>query len=128
MPAAQYLKKVAADAADQAADQHDERQLRVVDAERVVKFLDRERRIRVDAAVALGLRAVRRRDERVRIVELGHQAVDRRQCASPPRQASLRSSSTRAAGSSVRISKIEIIGRKRRNRNSSVRNRPIVPK
>ena len=38
-----------------------------------------------------------------------------------------RSSSTFASGSSVRISKIEIIGRKRMNRNSSVRNRPIVP-
>ena len=37
------------------------------------------------------------------------------------------SSSTFASGSIVRISKIEIIGRKRRNRNSSVRNSPIVP-
>ena len=94
------------------------------DAERFVQLLDRERRVRVHAAVALVMRAVRRRDERVRIVELRHQAVDQR-IASPsdPRT----SSSTFASGRIVRISKIEIIGRKRRNRNSSARNRPIVP-
>ena len=40
-------------------------------------------------AVALGVRAVRRRDERVRIVELGHQAVNRRRCASPSLSASV---------------------------------------
>ncbi len=34
---------------------------------------------------------------------------------------------TCACGSSVRISKIEMTGRKRMNRNSSVRNRPIEP-
>ena len=37
------------------------------------------------------------------------------------------SCSTLASGTSVRISKIEIIGRKRTNRNNSVRNNPIVP-
>src|SRR5579885_2608365 len=38
-----------------------------------------------------------------------------------------RSSSTCASGTIVRISAMEIIGRKRKNRNSSARNRPIVP-
>jgi hypothetical protein len=33
----------------------------------------------------------------------------------------------RPAGTSVRISKMEIIGRTRMNRKSSVRNRPMVP-
>src|ERR1041385_3917231 len=36
-------------------------------------------------------------------------------------------SSTSAAGRIVRISKIEIIGRKRMNRNSSAKKNPIVP-
>ena len=39
----------------------------------------------------------------------------------------LRSSDTLASGSMVRISAMEIIGRKRTNRNSSEKNRPIVP-
>src|SRR5438067_1777090 len=42
-------------------------------------------------------------------------------------QITRRSSSTFASGRMVRISKIEIIGRNRRNRNSSDRNNPIVP-
>jgi len=35
---------------------------------------------------------------------------------------------TSACGNIVRISKIEIIGKKRRNRNSKLMKRPIVPK
>src|SRR5476649_1165778 len=113
------LQRVAADAADQAANQHDERQTRVVRAERVVQFLDRERLVRVHAPVAFLVRALRRRHQRRGILELGHQAVD---------HGRLHSSPTLAPGRIVRISKIEIIGRKRRNRNSSDRNRPIVPR
>jgi hypothetical protein len=44
--------------------------------QRVVQFLDRERRVRVHPAIALVMRAQRRLDERVRIVELRHQPVD----------------------------------------------------
>ena len=36
-------------------------------------------------------------------------------------------SSTSASGKIVRISKIEIIGRKRMNKNNSVKKKPIVP-
>src|SRR3954471_12481668 len=83
-----------------------------------MQLLDRERRVRVHAAVAFAVRLLGRRHQRRRILELGHQPVDHR---------GLHSSPTLASGRMVRISKIEIIGRKRRNRNSSDRNRPMVP-
>ena len=91
--------------------------------ERVVQLLDRERRVRVHAAIALVMRAVGRRDERGRIVELGHQAVhdDRVATSSPPfidlrfrqdRRASRRSrSSAGSAGTGT----------------AATTNRPIVP-
>ena len=104
--------------------EHDQRQPRVARAERFVQLLDRKRRVRVHAAVALVVRALGRRDQRGRIVELGHQAVDRELGST----SLIQSSSTFASGRIVRISKIEIIGRKRRNRNNSERNRPIVPR
>src|SRR5262249_34663013 len=54
------------------------------------------------------------------VVELGHEAVDRR----PPHACSSFSCSS---ATSVRISKMEIMGRKRMKSRKSVRNRPIVP-
>src|SRR5207244_13086494 len=59
-----------------------------------------------------------RLDQRGRVVELGHQTVDDASLHSP----------TFASGRIVRISKIEIMGRKRKKRNRRETNRPIVPR
>ena len=112
------LEQEAAQAAHETADEHDERQPAVVRAHGFVQFLDRKRRIGIHAPVPLGARLRRRRHQRTGIVELRHQTVK------PARH---HSGSTLASGSIERISKIEIIGRKRRNRNSRARNSPIVP-
>src|SRR5215475_82999 len=88
---------------------------------RLGELLDRKGRVAVEGAVAGRVGLVRRSDQLVRIAELGQQAVDGRMLVHPT------SSFTSASGSSVRISKMEIIGRTRTNRNSSVTNRPIVP-
>ncbi len=72
------LHEVAADAAEDAAQQHEERQDRPLDAERLGQLLHREGRVRVDARVAGVARARGRRDQRARAVELGEQAPDRR--------------------------------------------------
>src|ERR1035437_7368395 len=58
------------------ADQHEERHPRVVEVERLVQLLDREGRIGVELAVPLLVGTPARRHERVRVVELGHQAVE----------------------------------------------------
>ena len=72
------LEAVAARAAEDAADQHDQRQRVPLEAERVVQLLDRKGRIRVHRGVAFEARAIGRHDEIRRVVEFGHQAVERR--------------------------------------------------
>jgi hypothetical protein len=87
----------------------------------------------------------RRRNEIGRIFKLGHHAIQGRRVTAMPREGLMSRcdwllesatvaihpsptySSTSASGRIVRISKIEIIGRKRINRNSSVKKNPIVP-
>ena len=69
------LQRVTGDRADESPDEHDERQPRGRQAERFVQLLDRKRRIGVHAPVALEPRVLRRRDEGIRILELGHQAI-----------------------------------------------------
>src|SRR5262249_40499052 len=65
---------------------------------------------------------VRRGENLGRRIELRHQAVEARNVIE------LHAASFgRAPGSSVRISKIEIIGKKRMNRNMSDMKKPIVP-
>src|SRR5262249_21078279 len=113
------LQAISAQAACEAAQEHDQRQTCMAAPERLVQLLNRERRVRVQPAVAMLVRAARRRDKGCWLVELRHHAVDRRCLHS--------TASTLASGRMVRISKIEIIGKNLRNRNSSVRNRPIVP-
>src|SRR5262245_21403349 len=97
--------------------------MRVVHVQRLVQFLNRYRRVRVHFPVPLVVRSTRGFDQNRRRVELGHQAVDGRPTGWFHRAVP----SGFASGTSVRISKIEIIGRKRRNRNSSARNKPMVP-
>ena len=87
----------------------------------------------------------RRRNKIGWIFKLGNHTIQRRRMAAMPREGLMARcdwllefatvaihpsptySSTSASGSIVRISKIEIIGRKRINRNSSVKKKPIVP-
>ena len=85
------------------------------------QLFDGEGRVGVHAAITCFMGAPRRGHQRLRIVELGEQTVDGRSALMrlPP--------CTCASGSSVRISKIEIIGKKRMNKNKRHRNRPIVP-
>src|SRR6185436_10380117 len=112
------LKEEAAQTAGDPADEHDERKTARRIAERMLELGNRERRVRVHAPVPRVPRALGGVDERRRVGELRHQPVDVPVC---------RHQSTFASGSIERISKIEIIGRKRTNRNSSARNSPIVP-
>src|SRR5207244_12550265 len=108
-------------ATDQASNQNQQRQADVMMAYRVGELFDRIWRIRVHLSISGFPLAARGGDQRGRILELGHQTVDRR-------LAHLASSATSACGKMVRISKMEIIGRKRMNRNSKLRNSPNVPR
>src|SRR5262249_38076256 len=83
---------------------------------------DRKRRISIHPAISFAVRALSGGEKRLRVFELGQQPMNR-----PGPQMTLRSSSSFASGKMVRISKIEIIGRKRRNKNSSAKNSPIGP-
>ena len=97
----------------------------VVRVERIDQLVDRERRVGVHVPVAFLVRLPRRQDQARRVGELGHQAVDFRSCwrgcvgahdQSAPNDTSKSStvgscfSLTFASGTSVRTSKIEIIG------------------
>ena len=113
-------ERVAGQAAEDPAAEHDGRQLAVVDVERLGERLDRVRRVRVELREAFLARAPRRVHERGRVFELGHQAVD-------PGAAHSSASRTFASGRIARISKIEIIGRMRMKRKSSAMKRPMVP-
>src|SRR5690606_42037672 len=110
--------------------EHELRDERLAEPDRLGQAVNREGRIRV------GLREARLAGTRGGIeqllgrVELGQQAVQHRGvgrlahgCASSSEALAF----TCDSGSSVRISKMEIIGSTRTNRNISVRNRPIVP-
>src|SRR5579864_3623668 len=89
-------------------------------SERFVHFFNGKRRICVHLPVALFPRVPGRSRHRRRTIKLGHQAVNRKSHFSTP-------SMTSASGSSVRTSKIEIIGSERMNRKNRKKNRPIVP-
>src|SRR4051812_1495671 len=98
----------------------------MVRSQRLGELLDRKGRIGVHAAIAGLVGAVRRGHQGRRVLELGDQAVGVAG-VHMTRRSSRTSSSTLADGRMVRISKIEIIGRKRRNNSSSATNSPIVP-
>ena len=114
------LQQVPGEPADDAAQQHDQRQLVVVQMERIGQLLDGERRVGIQLAIAFFACGARGRHQGGGSFELGHQSVDRLDQLST-------SSSTLAAGSSVRTSKMEIIGRRRMKRKNRNRNRPMVP-
>src|SRR5262245_18256170 len=91
--------------------------------EQLAELPHRDRRVGVHVAVARFVRGAGGVHQLVEVGELGHEAVDRW-----PSLHAAGSSSTRASGSMVRISKIEIIGRKRMKRKKSVRKRPMLPR
>src|ERR1700726_4726278 len=86
----------------------------------LVHFFNGERRIGFDLSISLFAHTAGGGRERRGILEFGHQAVNRRPHFSIP-------STTSACGSSVRTSKIEIIGSERMNKKNRKKNRPIVP-
>ena len=136
-------------AAEQAADQDDQGEPVAVEADRLGQPLDRERRVRVDPPIAPLVGLLRRRRSAPRTTVLGQQAVEPglglgldhghgrsltsqnvAPASEPPSAASCRSVSSVSSCCSItssRISVIEITGRNRMNRNSSVKNSPIVP-
>ena len=74
----QYLQAEARDRSDDAADQYEQRQLHLAEADHLREPLDRKRRERVQPPIPGLVRPRRRADELVRVVELGQQTVDRR--------------------------------------------------
>src|SRR3954454_13056064 len=114
------LHDISVEAADDAADEHDQGNLIVVESDFFGEPFDWEWAVSVDLLVARPVRLFGGVEKRLRRIKLGHDAVNR---------IALRHYSfTSASGRRVRISKIEMAGRKRRNRNIAARNIPIVPK
>src|SRR3984885_13331307 len=111
------LHEVAGEAADDAADQYDQRNFVAVKTNFLGESFDGERAIGVDSLIARLVRKPGGVDQRLSRIELRHDAVDRIALHS----------FTSASGSRVRISKIEISGNRRRNRNIAARNMPMVP-
>src|SRR5579864_1471635 len=114
------LHQVAGQAAQDPAAQYDQRQAIMMQAEGFIHFFDGKRRVSLDLAISLGAHLAGSRGERGGVFELGHQTVDRSFHFSTP-------STTSACGSSVRTSKIEIMGSERMNRKNRKKNRPMVP-
>src|SRR5262249_3531509 len=98
-----------------------ERQI-VAHPDHIVEFLDRVRRVRLDAAVAAVSRRPRRSQKSIRVFELGDYAVRprARHFSGPPPGFE--------NGSNSRISNIEIMGKKRVNSRNRKMKSPIDPK
>src|ERR1017187_3035845 len=122
----EVLQHVAEGAAHNAADQHQKRQLILVQVQGVAQLLNGERRIGVELPVTLFARRLGGVDQGGGVVEFGHYAIDRLDVArlGHPCESSL----ILACGKSVRTSKIEIIGSRRMNSMNRNRNSPIVPR
>src|ERR1700722_366074 len=111
------LQGVSRQASNQSANQHYQRYGVFAEANRFRQSLDREGAVSVDLLIARFMRAVGGVHQGLGRIKLGHRAVD----------SGAVHSFTPASGSRVRISKIEIMGRMRTNRNMAARNMPIVP-
>src|ERR1051325_4593033 len=118
-----------AETAEETAGEDDGGHAGVRHADRLVQSVNGKRREGVHLRVARLARGGGRIEQLLRTVELrddavgaGEDSADGHQCP-PPSPAVCAS----ASGSIVRISKIEIIGRKRRKRASRKRKRPIEP-
>ena len=113
------LHEVTGQTADNSADQHHQWNLVMIKTNLFRQPFNGKRTIGVDLLVAGFVGALGRVHQALGRIELGHDSVN----AVGLRHYSL----TSASGSRVRISKIEIAGRKRRNRNIAARNMPMVP-
>src|SRR5262249_15329189 len=121
------------------ADENQDRQLRSRKRERLRQLVDRIGRIRVHLLIALLTRAARGVDQVLRAFEFGDEPVERRPFRRRRRvgltcvlgaHCSFRSASAGASSASrtrERISKIEIIGRKRIKRKKRATKNPMVP-
>src|SRR5258708_12421580 len=116
------LQSVPATHAEHGADQHNQRDLIVVDADGLGRLFQRIRRVGIHVAVPGVIRAFRGMHQVRGSVELRHHSVDSRihfgrgaHCF------------TFACGSRVRISKTEIEGMTRMKKKNSIVNRPMVP-
>src|SRR5439155_18423711 len=115
------LQQVPRQAAQQTSDEDHEWQSRLRMADRLSERLRRERRVGLKPRVTGGAGRMGGGDQGAEVGEFRDDAVNGQRHACP-------SSLTAAVGSIVRISKIEITGRKRMKRYSSVTNSPIDPR
>src|SRR5205823_193076 len=111
------LHKISAQASDQCPDQHYQRYLVVMEPNRLCQSLHRKWAICIDSLVACFPRTISRCHQIGSGIKLGHYSI----------QSCPFHSLTSASGSRVRISKMEIMGRIRTNRNMAARNMPMVP-
>src|SRR5207249_1371571 len=111
-------EKESREAANNSSNQHHQRNIRRMEVNRLRQRFNRKRAVGVDSAVTRLVGKPRRMHNRIRRIELRHHSVN---------LGALHSAFTSASGKSVRISKIEIIGSTRRNKNMQARKNPIVP-
>src|SRR5580704_8302613 len=111
------LHQVAGEAANKAANQHDQRNLIVLKTNFLGQALDGKRAVGVDPLVTRLVRLSRGLNQSGSRIELRHDSV----------RAFALHSLTSASGRRVRISKIEIMGSKRTKRKIAARNMPMVP-
>src|SRR5579871_1301353 len=116
----EVLQQITGKSAQEPPAQNDQRQFVLVQVQQVVQLFNRKRRVGIEFAVSLLPRGARSAYQGAGIIEFGHDAVD---AFGHP----FTSSPTLACGSSVRTSKIEIMGSSRINRKNRNRNNPIVP-
>src|SRR5205823_3938503 len=111
------LEQVAAGAAGAAAQEDQQGKAVRLEARRLPQALDGKRRVGVETAIAPLPRAPRGVEERGRGVELRHQAVE-----------ALVAHPSSGPDSSARVSKMEIMGRRRMKTRSRDTKRPIDPR
>ena len=113
------LQSVTGQTAENSANQYHERHTVLREANLLRQSLHRKRRIGIDLLIALLVGPACGSYQVTWGIELCHEPVNGN---------TLHSGLTSAWGSRVRISKIEIIGRMRTNKNMAARNIPMVPK
>ena len=118
------MKKKTRDAAEHAAEKHDERDRRLVVAERLPHLFDRKGRVSVELVVARGPDVLDGVDQLLRCIELAEHAVKSPLFADTDHGLSSRSASGRMA----RISEMEMDGKKRMKRKRSEKKSPIDPR
>src|SRR5271166_209418 len=111
------LQGVSRQAPQQSTNQYHKRDAVLVKSHRFRQSFHWKRAVGVDLQIAGFVRTMSRIHQALGRIKFGHHSVNR----------SALHSFTSASGNSVRISKIEIMGRMRTNRNMAARNMPMVP-